>query len=94
MSDFELRRQALEREENRATRIAAAKQGLPVRRGGEQSTIVKLVEQVHKTLCMYDELANPPALAGVTETWFDAALERLEEIKAAAAAEAAQAAAK
>lgn len=84
MSDFNIRKQALEREENRATRIAAATKDLPKRKSGEIQVVCALLNQMHKTLCLYDLMGTPPPLAGCTETWFDAALARLAEIVAAA----------
>lgn len=84
MDNFEIRKQALEREEYRAHRLADAMNDLPRRKSGELAAVCKMVEQAHKTLCAYDLMPNPPGLAGITETWFDAALERVAEIKAAA----------
>lgn len=87
MSDFETRKHALAREEDRATRIAAATTGLPRRKSGELSVLCSMIAQAHKTLCVYDLMTSPPPISGITETWFDAALERVAEIVAAAQAE-------
>lgn len=90
MNDYELRKYALEREHARDVRIAAATAGLPKRKGGEISLLVKLIDQAHKTLCAYDLQQTPPPIASTTETWFDAAIERVEQIKAEATAPAEQ----
>lgn len=82
MSNFDLRKQALAREEDRVTRITAATESLPKRKTGEVLVLCNMIAQAHKTLCHYDLTENPPAIASVTETWFDAALERLAEITA------------
>jgi hypothetical protein len=86
MDIYELRKQALDREQHRALRLADAMAGLPKRKTGETVLICKLAEQAHKTLCAYDLMPVAPALAGITETWFEAALERIANIKAEAAA--------
>lgn len=90
MNDYELRKYALDREHARAVRIASAVAGLPKRKGGELSLLVKLIDQAHKTLCAYDLQQTPPPIASMTETWFDGAIERVEQIKAEAAAPAEQ----
>ena len=81
MTVYEIRKQALEREESRALRIAEAMEGLPTRKTRELSLTCTMLSQAHRTLCAYDLMSAPPAIAGITETWFDAALERVVEIK-------------
>ena len=83
-TDFEIRKVALEREENRAQRIGEAFQGLPSRKTGELSIICDIVKRAHKTLCFYDLMPDPPAMSDITETWFDAGLARIADLKEAA----------
>jgi hypothetical protein len=95
MTKIELRKQALDREDHREKQLNEATDGLPKNKGGrykgnEVNMLVSLANQAHKTLCHYDVLPDPPALAGVTETWFDAAVERLSEIKSDIARRAAE----
>jgi hypothetical protein len=85
MTSIEIRKQALEREEYRGHQLAEAVAGLPKNKSGryksgEANMLVSLAGQAHKTLCYYDVAAEPPAVAGITETWFDTAVERLAEI--------------
>lgn len=84
MDNYQLRKYALDREHARAVRISETTSGLPKRKGGETNLLVKLIEQAHKTLCAYDLQSEPPPIAAITETWFDSALARIDEIKAAA----------
>lgn len=81
MDIFDIREVALGREKNRALRIAEAMSSLPKRKSKELAQVCKQLDQAHELLIRYDLMPEPPALAGVTETWFDAALERIDEIK-------------
>lgn len=86
MTNLELRKRALAREEERSERLAAAVDGLPTNKGGrfksaEANMLLTQIKQADKALCYYDARPEPPAVAGITETWFDAAIERLTEIK-------------
>lgn len=85
MSDIEIRKQALEREGFRLQQLDECVLGLPTNKGGryksaEANSLLSLATAAHKTLCRYDMLPDPPALAGITETWFDTCIERIADI--------------
>ena len=84
-TNIQLRKQALDREEFRLQQIANAIAGLPRNKSGrfkgtEANMLFTLVNHAHKTLCAYDVEPDPAPLAGITETWFDAAIERLHSL--------------
>ena len=81
---FEVREQALQREGNRVRVIEAAFKDAPTNR--ELSKIRKAVDACHRLLCEYDLAETMPGLAGIAETMFDAAIARVEEVKAEAEA--------
>lgn len=84
--NIELEDLAWQREKNRLTRMQPLLDKLPKRKSGELAGVCAMLEAAHKTLCGYDRTPSPPPISGITETWFDAALERVAEIVAAAQA--------
>jgi hypothetical protein len=80
MDTFDLKRQALNRLEARYTRLNALESMMPSRGTKELTLLRKIAKQLDKTLEFYDELSEPPPVAGLTESMFTACTARIEEL--------------
>lgn len=80
MTEFEIRKQALEREEARQNQMNTVLANKPKRGSAELSKVIRAIHAAHALLCVLDLSADPPALGGATQTWFDTAIARAEEL--------------
>jgi len=86
MDKYQRQEYAVKRKIERERIIDSAFAEAPKRKpkGSEIASIVLTIETLHELLYIFDGSEEPPAFAGVAETAFDAAIERLRELIEAA----------
>jgi hypothetical protein len=80
MNRYELEKRALESKHARAKIIDPLFARMGRKPRGEISSIAKHIELAHDSLTDYDGREDPPALAGVVETMYEAAVARFVEL--------------
>jgi hypothetical protein len=88
MDKYERQEYAVKRKIERERTIDALMAQAPKRKakGSEFAELIDAIATAHALLHIYDNMENPPALAGVCESIFDAATARLGELIQVAAA--------
>lgn len=89
MDKYELEQYAVERKIARAKTLDGLFAKLPKRKskGDELGSLVDLIKNAHDLLIIYDSMGSAPGMGGITETAYEAAVERLTQVLAARAAQ-------